>query len=347
MKKAALIVGARPQFIKVAPLIKELGRFYQLVLIHTGQHYDFAMSENFFRQLNIPDPDYHLDIQSGKPGQQTGRMIEGLESVLSFERPDFAIVIGDTNSTLAGAIAATKLAIPLVHVEAGVRSVDKFLPEQINRVMTDSIADCFLCPNQSSADNLAKEGKSGNVFVTGDIIYDCLRIYEGMIPDKLQIPDIPDKFALATLHRAEAVDNAENLKHVLDSLNSSPIPVIFPLHPRTRKMIARFNLENSIPDNTHIVEPVGYLEILRLLQVCEFVITDSGGIQREAVYYKKRVILPRPETEWVELSDSGWVTIASYDFPILELLGKNTRELPDGYMKPSAVEMVEKMRAIF
>jgi len=348
MKKNALIVGARPQFIKTAPLIAELMRNYVTILIHTGQHFDFSMSEKFFEELDLPDPDYHLNTPSGSTGRQTGRIIAGLESVLEFEKPDFTIVVGDTNSTLAGAVASAKQGIPLVHVEAGVRSKNKNIPEQINRVMTDSVSDCFLCPSPSSVENLAKEGKTDGVYDTGDIIYDCLRGFEKKIPEIPELAiDIPSEFALATLHRADAVDNSENLKVILKSLASSPIPVIFPIHPRTRKMIDRFGLTGDIPEHVKVIDPIGYLSLLSCLRACEFVITDSGGVQREAVYLGKRVILPRDETEWIELQESGWVHVAGYNFRVTEILEKSPGPYPKFLFRPAAAEMIDRVRSNF
>jgi len=348
MNKAALIVGARPQFIKIAPLALKLRRYYNTVLIHTGQHYDFMMSDTFFEELNIFYPDYHLNIPGGSSGKQTGRMIESLDSVLNFEKPDFAIVVGDTNSTLAGALAAAKLRIPIIHVEAGVRSKDKNLPEQINRVATDSVADCFFCPTPSSVANLNKEGKYENVFDTGDIVYDCLRMFENKIPANPS-PGFafPDNYVLATMHRAEAVDNRENLSDILRSISTTPRAVIMPVHPRTRKMIARFDLEKSLPGNLTIIDPVSYLSLLSLLKSCEFVISDSGGIQREAIFFGKRVIVPRPETEWLELEESGWLTIAGYTFDLGRLVSEPPMNLDAELMRPASETMIENMRKLY
>ncbi len=348
MKKAALIVGARPQFIKTAPLILELGRFYKTVLIHTGQHFDFSMSDLFFDELKLPAPDYHLSSSSGSSGRQIGRMIEGLESVLAYEKPDFSLVVGDTNSTLAGALVSVKLSIPVVHVEAGVRSEDKYLPEQINRVVTDSISTCFLCPTPSAVENLKNEGKLSNVFDTGDIIYDCLRIFEKKVPEQPAIGlDLPDKFILATFHRAETVDNPDNLADILRSLASSALPIILPLHPRTKKMIDRFKMGDLIPAKTFIIEPVGYMEILSLLKRCEFVVTDSGGVQREAVFLGKNVMVPRPETEWIELVDAGWVKVVGFRFNIDESFDESPTGNLKHLMRTASGEMIESIRNLF
>jgi UDP-N-acetylglucosamine 2-epimerase (non-hydrolysing) len=348
-KTAALIVGTRPQFVKTAPLILELGRFFKVVLIHTGQHYDFIMSENFFGELQIPDPDYHLETAGDTSGQRTGKMIESLEAVLSFERPDVAIVVGDTDSTLAGALAAAKLGIPLVHVEAGVRSKNKNLPEQINRLATDSISDIFMCPTQSAVDNLKAEGRSKQVFDTGDVIYDCLRLFEAKIPARpARLDEIPPDFVLATIHRAEAVDCADNLKKILISLGTAPFPVIGPAHPRTKKMLAQFQLSGSIPGNLTICEPLGYLDILSLVRKSRYVVTDSGGIQRESVYLRKQVVVARPETEWVELEKSGWVIVAGYAFELPARLPEPQSgdfDL-DHLARPASAAMAELMHGV-
>lgn len=350
MKKATLVVGARPQFIKTAPLTLELGRFFQIVLIHTGQHYDFEMSDCFFEELDLPPPDYHLDAPGGSHGRQTGRMLEGLDSVLNFEKPDLAIVVGDTNSTLAGALAAAKMAIPLVHVEAGVRSKDNNLPEQINRVVTDSIADCMLCPTPTAIANLKREGRSENVYDTGDVLYDCLRMFENSIPEKpsLQV-DLPGRYVLATLHRAEAVDDAVRLKSILQSLATSPYPVVMPVHPRTKKMIDRHDLHSMIFDNLLLVDPVGYTDLLSLLKSSEFVVTDSGGVQREAVYFGKHVYVARPETEWIELEQSGWVRVVGYEFDLSKGVSQfdQSRSGLTNLIRPASKNMAEALRTLF
>jgi len=350
MKKAALVIGARPQFIKAAPLIIEMGRFFEIVLIHTGQHYDFMMSENFFRELDLPEPNYHLNLGSKTSGRVTGEIIAALESVYDFEKPDFVMVVGDTDSTLAGAVSAAQLGLRIVHVEAGVRSKDQKLPEQINRVATDSISDCFFCPTPSAVKNLSNEGKSLNVYDTGDIIYDSLRLIEGTIPDNPAITvELPEKFILMTLHRAEAVDNEMNLKSVLSSLESSPFPVIFPVHPRTAKMMEYFKLENEISPNVLMLDPAGYADLLSLIRLSEFVITDSGGVQREAVFLNKPVYIPRPETEWVDFEKLKRVKVVGYDFDF-----SNERfeiEKPDDelshLLRPSAGKMIEILKSVF
>lgn len=349
MKKAALVVGARPQFIKSAPLVQELGRFFEMILIHTGQHFDFSMSEIFFEELQLPPPDYHLDARGGTHGLQTGRMLSGLDSVLSFEQPDVVVVVGDTNSTLAGALAAAKQKIPVVHVEAGVRSKDRYLLEQINRVVTDSISDCMLCPLPSAVENLNREGKFENVLDAGDIIYDCLRMFEKHIPEKPDLEfDLPDEFVLATIHRSEAVDDEDHLRSILSSLATSPNAVVFPAHPRTKKMISRFGLECRLPENIILAEPVGYIDILSLLRSAKFAVTDSGGLQREAAYFGRRAFVARPETEWRELEQSGYVKVVGYTFDLGKLTDNESCDYDLSSMtRPASRNMAEFVDTLY
>lgn len=350
MIKAALVVGARPQFIKAAPLIVEMERFFETVLIHTGQHYDFMMSENFFEELDLPRPNYHLNLEHHNPGRLTGEMIAGLESIYNFERPDIVVVIGDTNSTLAGAVSAAQLGLRICHVEAGVRSKDQKLPEQINRLVTDSISDYFFCPAAAAVINLKIEGKTENVYDTGDIIYDSLRLIENRIPDRPSIPaEIPDNFALMTLHRAEAVDNIDRLKSILSSLGSSPLPIIFPAHPRTAKMIDYFDLSEEISGNVQMLPPVCYADLLSLIKLSDFVITDSGGVQREAVFLKKLVCVPRPETEWTDFEKLKKVRAVGYNFDLSNLDFENGSQgdTLSYLLRPASDNMLEILKSLF
>jgi UDP-N-acetylglucosamine 2-epimerase len=350
MKKAALVIGARPQFIKAAPLIIEMGRFFETMIVHTGQHYDFMMSENFFAELDLPRPDYHLNLDAKTTGKQTGEMIAGLESIFGFEKPEFVVVIGDTNSTLSGAISAAQLGLPIAHVEAGVRSKNNKLPEQINRVVTDSISDCFFCPAPTAVENLRKEGKAENVFDTGDIIYDSLRLVEDKIPDLPSVPiELPEHFVLMTLHRAESVDIRENLKDILDSLESSPYPVIFPVHPRTAKMIDYFNLEGEVPEKVRRISPIGYIDLLSLIRLSEFVVTDSGGVQREAVFLGKPAFVPRPETEWVDFERLKRIKVVGYRFDLSNLhdIIKGSDDELSCLLRRSAIKMTEILQSVF
>ena len=314
MKKAAIIVGARPQFIKLAPLVEVLTGKVDLLLIHTGQHYDIEMSEIFFNQLNLPHVHYHLGVGSDSPSTQVGRMMISLEEVFLKESPDLVIVIGDTNSTLAGALAAAQNFIPLVHVEAGLRSKNSHLPEQINRIVADRLSDVLCCPTESSVRRLKSEGKAGGVFLTGDILYDLITRIE---PSEKFADELLKKhnltkgnYILMTTHRAENVDNPEFLKSLVSGLKKMTWNVFLPLHPRTEKQLRIFGLYDELVSNQNIQlsKPVGIIESLALTRSSLGVITDSGGLQREAAYFGKRSYILRDETEWLELVDYGAVS---------------------------------------
>ncbi len=319
MKKLAIIVGARPQFIKLAPLIEILGTKAKLITIHTGQHYDFEMSDIFFKELNMPKVDCHLGIGSAGHATQVGKMMIEMEKVYLDQRPDMVVVIGDTNSTLAGAVSAAKDNIPVAHVEAGLRSKDSNLPEQINRIVADRLSVVLCCPDQPSIDNLADEGISDGVFLTGDILYDLV---SKITPDDkfcdslLKKYDLEkNQYILVTMHRAENADNPEFLAEVIKGLNSIPHSIILPLHPRTEKNLKKYNLLDKLSSNEKmkIIKPVGIIESLALTKSSLGVITDSGGIQREAAYFGKRAYILRDETEWLELEKYGAVTCIGRD----------------------------------
>jgi UDP-GlcNAc3NAcA epimerase len=305
--KIVTIVGARPQFIKAASVSRAIqksnqedsGSQIQEIIVHTGQHYDHNMSQVFFDELEIREPDYYLGVGSGNHGEITGTMLAKIEEVLLEEKPDSVLVYGDTNSTLAGALAAAKLHIPVAHVEAGLRSFNKQMPEEINRVLTDHLSTLFFCPTETAVKNLENEGIIDGVSNVGDVMYDAALYYQKNATKPNQELD----FALATLHRAENTDNLERLCRIFSGLGESPVPVILPLHPRTKKVINQANI--SLNDNVHIVEPLPYLSMLGHLEACKFVITDSGGLQKEAFFFGKRCITVRDETEWVELVDCG------------------------------------------
>ncbi len=313
MKKVAVVIGARPQFIKLSPFIEVLSGKADLVLIHTGQHYDFEMSEIFFRQLNLPKVDYHLGVGSDNQASQVGKIMIKLEKALLENNPDMVVVIGDTNSTLAGALTAAKNAIPLTHIEAGLRSKNKRLPEQINRVVTDRLADILCCPTQSSIENLTAEGINKNVLLTGDILYDLI--------DKINPPEEftenclngnglkPGEFILMTVHRAENVDNFDFLQSLVNGLKEISPKIFLPLHPRTEKRLKEFDLFGKLMANSRvqISKPVGIVESLALTKSSLGVLTDSGGLQREAAYFGKKAYVMRDETEWLELEQCGAV----------------------------------------
>ncbi len=325
MTKAAIVVGARPQFIKIALFIGKLRGKFDSVLIHTGQHYDYNMSKIFFDELGIPDPDYHLQVGSANHGEQTGLMLQKLEPVLLKESPDVVLVCGDTNSTLAGALVASKLNIPVAHIEAGLRSFNRTMPEEINRVITDHISKYLFCPTETSAINLSLEGIVNGVHLVGDVMYDTALYYEQLMEEKR--PNIlhrlglfPKCYFLATIHRPQNTDNAENLGNIVGALSQCPLPIILPLHPRTRGKMGFIPEESGA---CHFISPVSYLDMLVLEKNALAILTDSGGVQKEAYFFKVPCITFRDETEWVETVDDGWnVLTGANKAKILLAVGK-------------------------
>lgn len=314
MRKICSIVGARPQFIKALPLSRELRKCFNEVLIHTGQHYDYQMSNIFFEELQIPEPDYNLNVGSGCHGYQTGNMIIVIEEVLLKEKPDLIVVYGDTNSTLAGALAAIKLHIPIAHVEAGLRSFNRKMPEEINRILTDQVSSWLFTPSDVGVKNLLNEGIKENVFNVGDIMCDSVLLCKELIKKRNgnsnNIPNM-DGYYLATIHRAENTDDINKLEEIFTIFGSVDKQVILPLHPRTKDRIKKNSL--MIPQNVKIIEPVGYVDMINLMGNSDFVITDSGGIQKEAYYLKVPCITMRGETEWVETVEAGWNFLTGID----------------------------------
>lgn len=317
MKKIITVVGARPQFIKAATLSRQFKLLgIEEKIIHTGQHFDANMSEIFFDEMEIPKPAYQLDIHGVSHGAMTGRMLEGIEKILMTEKPDGVLVYGDTNSTLAGALAAAKLHIPVIHVEAGLRSFNMEMPEEINRILTDRISNALFCPTDTAVNNLMREGFDNipvQIIKNGDVMQDAAMYYA----DKAQLKsDIIrkaglNKFVLATIHRQENTDHPENLKNIIEGLNAihKEIPVVVPMHPRTRNILAQ---NYQLPDFT-IIDPVGYFDMIMLLKSCEMVITDSGGVQKEAFFFGKHCITLREQTEWVELVENGFNLLVGSD----------------------------------
>ena len=314
--KIASIVGARPNFIKLAPVSREIRKYARELIIHTGQHYDYEMDKIFFQELGIHEPDYHLGIGSGSHGHQTGEMLKGIEDVLVKEKPDMALIFGDTNTTLAGALAATKLHIPVAHVEAGLRSFDRNMPEEINRVLVDHCSDLLFCPTETAVDNLKKEGIIREVHLTGDvmadILKDCIRIAEksSRILDDLDLK--PKEYHLATVHRAENTDDPVRLKNIVDALCEMD-DVVFPCHPRTQKRLRDVALWDRLNEEVRVIKPVGYLDMLLLERSARKILTDSGGVQKEAYMLKVPCITMRDETEWVETVEDGWNVLVGAD----------------------------------
>jgi UDP-GlcNAc3NAcA epimerase len=317
MKKIITIVGARPQFVKAATLSRQ----FQLIgieekIIHTGQHFDANMSDVFFEEMEIPKPAFQLDIHGLTHGAMTGRMLEGIEEILIKERPDGVLVYGDTNSTLAGALAASKLHIPLIHVEAGLRSYNMEMPEEINRILTDRISNVLFCPTDTAVNNLKREGFDNmpiQIIKNGDVMQDAAMYYakraeqKSAILNKINLP----VFALGTIHRQENTDSPENLKSIISGLNeiNRSVPVVVPIHPRTRNILAQ---QKIVPEFT-LIDPVGYFDMIMLLKNCELVITDSGGVQKEAFFFAKHCITLREQTEWVELVENGYNILVGSD----------------------------------
>jgi UDP-N-acetylglucosamine 2-epimerase len=309
------VLGARPQFIKAAPLSAVLRRRHEEIFVHTGQHYDHQMSAVFFEQLRIPAPDHHLGVGSGLHGEQTGTMLIRLEAVMQCERPDVVLVYGDTNSTLAGALAAAKLGIPVAHVEAGLRSFNRAMPEEINRVVTDHLSTWLFAPSQHAARQLATEGVTRGVHVVGDVMLDAVLQHAERARQTSPYPDAanlcPGMFYLCTVHRAENTDHAERLGNILAGLARLDQPVLLPLHPRTRKRLAEFNMVPG--SNVRVIEPVGYLDMLQLERSASAILTDSGGVQKEAYYLGVPCVTLREETEWAETTEVGWNLLAGTD----------------------------------
>ena len=306
------VIGARPQFIKAGPLSAELRRSHEEVLVHTGQHYDHGMSEVFFEELGLPVPDYHLGVGSGLHGEQTGTMLTALEMVMIESAPDIVLVYGDTNSTLAGALAASKLRIPVAHVEAGLRSFNRLMPEEINRVVTDHVADFLFVPSELSRVQLGREGITRGVHVVGDIMLDAVLAHRERAHVRSAFPEslglAPGEYYLSTIHRAENTDDEVRLSEIIRALGELDRPVVLPLHPRTRKQLNVFGVTAGA--NVRVIEPVGYLDMVRLLDDCACVLTDSGGVQKEAYYLDVPCVTMRDETEWVETVHAGWNVLA-------------------------------------
>lgn len=312
MIKIISVVGARPQFIKMATISRQLEKYsnVQHMVIHTGQHYDTEMSDIFFSEMQIPEPDFNLNVNNLNHGAMTGRMLEEIEKICLVEKPSIVLVYGDTNSTLAGALSAKKLQITLAHIESGLRSYNMQMPEEINRILTDRISDILYCPSKKAIKNLEEEGfanYSCEVVFSGDVMFDSVLFYSKLSKDKTNLSEIlpanTKDFILCTIHRQENTDDLEKLSSIVAAINeiSREKQIILPMHPRTKKIVE----QNGLKINAKITNPLSYFEVLELLKQCEFVMTDSGGLQKEAYFFNKFCITLREETEWTELTDLG------------------------------------------
>lgn len=313
--KILTILGARPQFIKAGSVSREIAGYehIQEVIVHTGQHYDANMSDIFFEEMHLPNPNYFLGIGGNSHGAMTGQMIEKIEEVALKEKPDWIMVYGDTNSTLAGALVASKLQIKLAHIEAGLRSFNKKMPEEVNRILTDRVSDILFCPTDAAVKNLKNEGYKNfdcTIVKSGDVMKDGAIFYKNLA--KKPNIEINQRFVLCTIHRAENTDDEIRLKNIFEALDeiARQAQVILPLHPRTKKIIENLNLNTG---NLFIIDPVGYLEMVWLIDNCHLVMTDSGGLQKEAFFFEKQCITLRDETEWVELVANGFNILVGAD----------------------------------
>ncbi|MDD5082215.1 MAG: UDP-N-acetylglucosamine 2-epimerase (non-hydrolyzing) [Dehalococcoidales bacterium] len=341
--KIVSIVGARPQFIKAALVSRELRKAHQEILVHTGQHYDAGLSQVFFDELDIPEPAYNLGVGSDTHGKQTGKMMPAIEAVLVKEGPDMVLVYGDTNSTLAGAVTATKLGLPVAHVEAGPRMFDKSVPEEVNRVLTDHISSLLFAPTQTAVDNLNREGISRGVYLTGDVMLDSFLYFSEMAARKSRIlSDLrlrKKQYLLVTVHRARNTDNRDNLESIVTALSSLEERIVFPLHPRTRKYLELYGQYDRLAASASIslIPPVGYLDSIVLARNASKVLTDSGGLQKEAYFSGVPCITIDEATSWPETLAGGWNTLAGARkqdiitaVRCLEPSGKQTAVFGDG-----------------
>ncbi len=360
--KFVTVVGARPQFIKAATVSRVVrGRSdIREVIVHTGQHYDANMSDVFFGELDIPRPDHHLGIGGGTHGAMTGRMLEAIERTLLDEMPDAVLVYGDTNSTLAGALAAAKLHIPVAHVEAGLRSFNRLMPEELNRICTDHLADLLFAPTTVARDHLRAEGRPESAIrMAGDVMYDAALFYGGLAEQRSTVLSAlglsPRGYVLATIHRAENTDDPARLRAIIEGFGvvAGTLPVVLPLHPRTRGVLARDAGLQAAAAALRIIDPVGYLDMVMLEKNAAVVATDSGGVQKEAFFHQAPCVTLRDETEWVELVEGGWNRLCPPAFPetvakaVLQAVGTRGRTISpygDGHAAEKIVADVVALR---
>lgn len=348
--KIVTVLGARPQFIKAATISRVVQKDsdVQEIIIHTGQHYDENMSDIFFEEMQIPKPDHFLQVVSKHHGEMTGKMLEGIEKVLLDEKPDVVLVYGDTNSTLAGALAASKLHIPIAHVEAGLRSYNRRMPEEVNRVLTDHVSQWLFAPTTSAVENLAKEGIDKNkVYQVGDVMNDAIVFYKALSEKKSRIVEElrldAGNFVLVTIHRAENTNDKSRLEEILTQLNTIAThkTVVFPMHPRTRHILGNSNLINNIK----VIDPVGYFDMIALQRNSRLIVTDSGGVQKEAFIHGKYCITVREETEWIELVQAGFNFLPKPFSMLTSLVDKlwNTPMVPGDFQPYGDGKAAEKI----
>lgn len=315
--KIVSVIGARPQFIKCASLSRKLRIEHKEILLHTGQHYDSEMSEIFFKELHIPEPDYNLNVGSCSHGEQTGKMLAEIEKVLQNEKPDLVLVYGDTNSTLAGALAASKLQIKVAHIEAGLRSFDRNMPEEINRVLTDHISDLLFCPTEAAILNLRHEGITTGVYNVGDVMLDSLEYNLNIAEEKATILKElglnSKQYIVATVHRASNTDSLNILSSIVNALCDTGCSIVFPVHPRTEKYLKQYGLWSKLCEKVTVIRPLGYLEMLKLMAYARKILTDSGGVQKEAYMLGVPCITLRETTEWIETIEDGWNVLVGAD----------------------------------
>ncbi|WP_257350249.1 non-hydrolyzing UDP-N-acetylglucosamine 2-epimerase [Pseudalkalibacillus decolorationis] len=330
--KFITILGARPQFIKAAPVSREIRKKHTELIVHTGQHYDKNMSDIFFEELNIPKPDYSLEIGSSSHGKQTGLMLEKIEEILLTEKPDYVLVYGDTNSTLAGALAAAKLHIPVVHIEAGLRSFNKHMPEEVNRIMTDHVSKYLFCPTETAVKNLKNENVTELIINVGDVMYDAVEYNRQLAENKSGILEsnklVSKTYHLITVHRAENTDDPKRLTSILKAFEQIVEEKVWPMHPRTRNKIKEYGLNlDSIPKLT-VIDPVGYLDMLKLEANATKILTDSGGVQKEAYFLRVPCVTMRDQTEWVEtLEYEANILVGANTEQIIEATVKNVKPI--------------------
>jgi UDP-GlcNAc3NAcA epimerase len=344
LKTILSIIGARPQFIKHAPMQLALQNEFNSLTIHTGQHYDKNMSDVFFDELGMRTPDFQLDIGGSKPqGEQTGIMMAKIEEICNQLLPDAMLIYGDTNSTLAGALVAAKMYIPQIHIEAGLRSFNRKMPEEVNRIVADNFASLLFCPTKQAIENLKKEGiNHDGIFLCGDVMCDTLKLVEGKITAKTDYP-----YYFVTLHRPYNVDVNERLLRILETLNKLPERVVFPIHPRTLYTLNGFGFAKENFDNINFIEPVGYIESVSYQKYAECIITDSGGIQKEAYMLRKKCITLRSETEWIETLTNNWNRLV---YENIESLADEVNIMPGAYSQDlygrgnASVEIVQKIK---